>query len=249
MNAVLVEADRVGRGDTDGVRRMDFRGSRRRVCRSRETLGVRGARHAFQAWRRAALDFSALLRRLDIQCHLEPHSALTVAFTPEQIARLKKEQKARLDAGLSAPALGARAVSAEVALARRVALARPRRRDDRSVSSVLGLAKAAAERGARSFERSPMKRITFNRKTADVHTAGGAIHAQRVIVATAMPSGVLPVARASFLVPHAYMALTEPVPAKMRREQFGKRTTVVRDSADRRTRPLAGRRAAARGRG
>ena len=79
-------------------------------------IGLKTARHAFQAWRRAALDFAALLRRLDIQCHLEAHSALTVAFTPEQIARLKKEHKARVDAGLETPALNARAVSAEVAL-------------------------------------------------------------------------------------------------------------------------------------
>ena len=37
-------------------------------------LGVRVARHGFEAWRRAALDFSALLRRLDIKCHLEPRT-------------------------------------------------------------------------------------------------------------------------------------------------------------------------------
>ena len=50
--------------------------------RSKNCIGLKAARHAFQAWRRAALDFAALLRRLDIKCHLEAHSALTVASRP-----------------------------------------------------------------------------------------------------------------------------------------------------------------------
>ena len=165
-------------------------------------IGLKAARHAFQAWRRAALDFSALLRRLDIQCHLEAHSALTVAFTPDQVARLKKEHKARLDAGLETPALNARAVSAEVALSAAFAL---RGRDGATIDpyrACLGLAKAAAERGAQIYERSPMTRITFNRKTADVHTAAGAIRAQRVVVATGDAERRVPVARAAFLVSH-----------------------------------------------
>ena len=76
-----------------------------------------------------------------------------------------------------------------------------------------------------------MKRITFNRKTADVHTAGGAIHTQRVVVATAMPSGVFQSLARHFWFRTRLLALTEPVPAKIRRE-LGKRATVVRDSAD-----------------
>ena len=211
-------------------------------------IGLRLARHAFHAWRRAALDFSALLRRLDIACHLEPQSALTVAFTPEQAARLKREQKARLDAGLEAPALTARAVSGEVALSPAIAL---RGREGATLDpyrACLGLASAAAARGARIFERSPMKRITFSRKTADVHTAGGTIRAQRVVVATAMPAGVFRSLARHFWFRTAYLALTEPVPAKIR-HQLGKRTTVVRDSAEPPHRPLAGRRAVAGCRG
>jgi glycine/D-amino acid oxidase-like deaminating enzyme len=193
--------------------------------------GLRSARHAFQAWRRAALDFSALLRRLDIQCHLEPHNALTVAFSPEQIVRLKKEQKARVDAGLEAPALNARAVGGEVALGAAFGL---RGREGATIDpyrACLGLAKAAVERGARLYERSPMKRITFNRKTADVHTTGGAIRARRVIVATSIPSGVFQSLARHFWFRTSYLALTDPVPARLRRE-LGKRSTVVRDSAD-----------------
>ena len=219
-----------GRRRHAGRARLDLRGSRRAASStSRSSSACEAARHAFQAWRRAALDFSALLRRLDIQCHLEPHSALTVAFTPEQIARLKKEQKARVDAGLEAPALTARAVSGEVALSAAFGLRGARRRDDRSLSRVPGLAKAAAERGARIFERSPMKRITFNRKTADVHHRRAASFARaRVVVATAMPSGVFQSLARHFWFRTSYLALTEPVPARIRRR--------TRQATDRRPR-------------
>ena len=231
VRAVLVEAERIGRGSTSAVAGWISEDPGVGFVEVEKTIGVRLARHAFHAWRRAALDFSALLRRLDISCQLEPQSALTVAFTPEETARLKREQKARLDAGLEAPALTARVVSGEVALSPAIAL---RSREGATLDpyrACLGLARAAAERGAQIFERSPMKRITFSRKTADVHTAQGIIRAQKVVVATAMPAGVFRSLARHFWFRTAFLALTEPVPARVR-HQLGKRTTVVRDSAD-----------------
>jgi glycine/D-amino acid oxidase-like deaminating enzyme len=138
----------------------------------------------------------------------------------------------RLDAGLASPALGTRVVSGEIALATTLAL---RGREGATVDpyrACIGLAAAAAERGATLFERSPVRRITFNRKIADVFTAGGAIRTRKVIVATALPTPQLHKSlRRHFWFRTAYVALTDAVPAKVRR-QLGKRTTVVRDSAD-----------------
>jgi glycine/D-amino acid oxidase-like deaminating enzyme len=230
IQVALVEADRVGRGRTGAVAGWISEDPGVGFVEVEKMMGLRAARHAFHAWRRAALDFSALLRRLEIACHLEPHSALTVALTPEQVARLKHERTARLDAGLESPALNARAVSGEVALGAAFAL---RGREGATLDpyrACLGLAKAAADRGARIFERSPMKRVAFNRKTADVHTAGGTIRAQRVVVATAVPAGVFRSLARHFWFRTSFLALTERVPARIR-QQLGKRTTVVRDSA------------------
>jgi glycine/D-amino acid oxidase-like deaminating enzyme len=232
VNAVLLEADQIGRGSTIASAGWISDDPGVPFAEAANLLGVRVARHGFEAWRRAALDFSALLRRLDIRCYLEPHSALTIALTPEQTLRLKKERKVRLDAGLASPALGTRVVSGEIALATTLAL---RGREGATVDpyrACIGLAAAAAERGATLFERSPVRRITFNRKIADVFTAGGAIRTRKVIVATALPTPQLHKSlRRHFWFRTAYVALTDAVPAKVRR-QLGKRTTVVRDSAD-----------------
>ena len=94
----------------------------------------------------------------------------------------------------------------------------------------VGLAKAG-ERGARFYQQSPIRRVTFNRKTADVHTSGGghpraACHRRHRHADELFES--LP---RHFWFRTTFVALTERIPAKMRRE-LGKRKTVVRDSAD-----------------
>jgi glycine/D-amino acid oxidase-like deaminating enzyme len=232
IKAVLLEADRIGRGNSLAAAGWISDDPGVPFAEAANLLGVRVARHGFEAWRRAALDFSALLRRLDIKCYLEPHTALTIAMTPEQTHRLKKERKVRLEAGLDAPALGSRVVSGEVALSPTLAL---RGREGATIDpyrACVGLAAAAEERGARLFERSPVKRITFNRKIADVFTADGAIRTRKVIIATGLPTTQLHKSlRRHFWFRTTYVALTEPVPAKVR-NQLGKRATVVRDSAD-----------------
>jgi glycine/D-amino acid oxidase-like deaminating enzyme len=231
IKVTLLEADRLGRGGTSLSAGWISDDPGVPFAEAENLLGRRVARDGFQAWRRAALDFSALLRRLNIKCYLEPRTALTIALTPEQQTRLKKERKVRLAAGLEAPALGARVVNGEVALSPTVAL---RGRDGATIDpyrACVGLASAAQERGALLFEHSPVTRITFNRKIADVHTAAGKIRARKVIIATGTPTMLFKSLRRHFWFRTAYLALTDPIHAKVR-NQLGKRKTVVRDSAD-----------------
>ncbi len=65
----------------------------------------------------------------------------------------------------------------------------------------------------------------------DVHTAGGTIRANRVVIATGMPTPLFKSLARHFWFRSAYLALTAPVPARIR-QQLGKRASVVRDSAD-----------------
>jgi glycine/D-amino acid oxidase-like deaminating enzyme len=230
LSTVLLEAQRVGHGttafsigwiaDDPGVSFTNLE----------KVLGLRGARHAWQSWRRSALDFAALLRRLDVKCHLEARPSATVAATPEQLAAMKKEQKSRAAAGIQAPFLNARATKAETALDAPGAL---RGRDGATLDpyrACVGLAVAAADRGARLHERSAVRRITFTRKHADVHTTGGTIRTRKVVVATGFPTPLFKSLARHFWFHSRYVALTEAIPARIR-QQLGRSTTVVRDSA------------------
>jgi glycine/D-amino acid oxidase-like deaminating enzyme len=231
VNAVLVEAKQLGRGSTafesgwisdePGVAFADLE----------KAIGLAGARRGFRAWRRAALDFAALLRRLDVKCALEQRTAITVARTPEQAVQMKREQKARRGAGLDAPLLAGRTVAADVGLE---AVAGLRARDGATLDpyrACLGLAAAAKARGALIFEESPARKITFGRKAAEVITAGGRIRAARVVVATGVPTAMFKSLARHFWFKSAYLALTAPVPPNVR-QQLGRRAAVVRDMAD-----------------
>jgi glycine/D-amino acid oxidase-like deaminating enzyme len=231
VKVVLVEADRIGRGgtaaaagwlaDDPGVPFVDVE----------RALGLRSARRAWQAWRRAALDFTALVRRLNIKCDLEPAPAVTLALTDEQVARFRREQKARREAGLAAPFVNARAAGAEVGIGGSGGI---RTRDGATLEpyrAALGLASAAAARGARLFERSPAKKIAFDRKTVEVITAGGGIRANHVVVATGIPTPLVKALARHFWFRSTYFALTERVAAKVR-QRLGSRAAVLRDAAD-----------------
>lgn len=231
VKVALFEAGRLGQGTSGSSNGWISDEPGLSFTEVEKAVGVRAARHGWQAWRRAALDSVALLRRLDITCDLVSRTRLVVAATPEQAAALGREQKARRAAGIDVSALTTRAIAAESGV---VASSGIRSREGATIDpyrAIVGLAAAAAERGALIFEQSPITKITFNRKDAGVVTEGGAFRVGRVIVATAMPKRPL----FGSLVRHfwfksSYLVLTEPVPAKIR-NALGTREGVVRDMA------------------
>src|SRR5581483_9499881 len=161
LQVVLLEESALGRGSTamstgwisedPGIPFVDVE----------RAVGRRAARAAFQAWRRAALDFAALLRRLNIKCLIEAHGSVTAAVSAEQATDLKRDLKARRDAGLDAPLLSSKAVAGEFAIESAGAI---RHRDGATIDpyrACVGLAAAAADRGAAIYEKSPVSRVTF----------------------------------------------------------------------------------------
>jgi glycine/D-amino acid oxidase-like deaminating enzyme len=230
LRVALVEAARVGQGSTalsagwisedPGVAFGDVEAA----------IGLRAARHAFQSWRRAALDFVALLRRLDVKCHLETHPAVTLARTLEQAAQLARDQKARRNAGLDAPMMNTRAIRGDVAIDATAGLRSKEGATIDPYRACLGLASAAEERGALLFERSAVRRIRFSRKSADVFTAGGSIRTSHVIIATGVPTPLFKALQRHFWFRTGYFVLSERVPAKTR-ALLGGRETIVRDTA------------------
>jgi glycine/D-amino acid oxidase-like deaminating enzyme len=95
----------------------------------------------------------------------------------------------------------------------------------------IGLAAAAASRGAQIFERSAVTRIRPSRRSVEVTTSSGTISAEMVIVATGAPLTDLRPLRRHLRAEHVYAVVTEPLPPAMRR-QVGNRTAVIEDAAD-----------------
>ena len=230
VKTMVLEAEQIGRGATSLSAGLITDDPGLSFAELEKLIGLRNARRTFQTWRRSALDFAALLRRLEIRCALEPRTTVTIAATPEQVARLNKDQKARRDAGLDALLLNARAVRGDASLDASAGLRTKEAASIDPYRACIGLAAAAAERGALLFERSPVRRITFNRKTAEVFTAGGSIRTSRVVVATGIPTPLFKPLVRHFWFRSAYMTLTEALPAKLR-QQMARHEMVIRDAS------------------
>ena len=228
VRVALLEADRIGRGRSSAA--CGWIGTDPGVGFGavQLALGVRTARHAFQAWRRAALDLTALIRRLNLKCHLEPVAATVVGMTPDQAAALRRERKARLEAGLESAWLTGRMIAASTGLSSAGGIGTREGATIDPYRATIGFAHAAVERGARVYEHSGVRKITFTRRVVDVFTGDGSIRARKVLIATGAPTALFHSLARHFWFRSSYLALSEPVPAPIRRA-LGQRSMVVRD--------------------
>src|SRR5688572_9642349 len=183
LRPILVEAARIGQGSggrSAGLLLPEPGPGFREIAQAH---GVRNARRIFEGWRRASLDAAALLKRLRIRCDLEPRDTMLVGSGSDE-KLLRREFDARRDAGLDVSWIIAGQARQATALDGRAAM---KLRDAFVLDpyrACLGIAAAAAKRGARLFERSPMTHVRWNRSTAEVTLDGSIVRTDAVIVTT-----------------------------------------------------------------
>jgi glycine/D-amino acid oxidase-like deaminating enzyme len=228
--SVLLEAGRIGAGATaasPGLLRQDFDASFQETVSQH---GLRAARHLWQGIRRSSLDFASALRRLGIRADLGDQDLLVLTRDgAESAKRLAREYHTRRDAGLDVSWLNGRALMRDAAIAGHAGL---RTKGDAfdPYRACLGLAAAAAVRGATLHERTTVRRVRARRKFVELRTESGAITAESVIIATGGPVDDLRALRRHFRPHQAYALVTEPLPASVRR-LVGSRKAALRDSA------------------
>jgi glycine/D-amino acid oxidase-like deaminating enzyme len=230
VQVVLLEADRIGAGGTagsPGLLRQDLDGSFQAAARDH---GLRTARHLWQGFRRSALDFSAAMRRLEVRAGLEPRDVVVFARQDADAARsLQRECTARRDAGIECSWVSARVLSNDA----RIEAAGGIRTKGAALDpyrAAVGLARAAARRGAVIHERTAARRIRGGRKAVEITTDGGLITADAVVIATGGLPDDLHQLRRHFKETQSYGVVTDSLPAAVRRE-VGSRAMAMRDSA------------------
>jgi glycine/D-amino acid oxidase-like deaminating enzyme len=228
IRAVVIEAGRIGHGGSGrsaGLLLPDPGPAFRDVAQAH---GLRAARKVFQSWRRASLDAAALLRRLGIRAALTPQDALIVARRDGEAA-LRREFQARREAGLDLSWLAARQLQAAAALDAPGAI---RARDAFGLDpyrACLGLAAAAVKRGAAIVERTPVRKVRVGRKEAEIVAEGATLRAQTVVVTTGAATAEYRQLRRHFIRREAYLVLTEPMPAAVRKA-VGPRDATIADT-------------------
>jgi glycine/D-amino acid oxidase-like deaminating enzyme len=145
-----------------------------------------------------------------------------------------KEYAARRDAALQVTKLAASALARETAIdVAGAAMRTPDAFTFDPVRATLGLATHAERAGARIFEQSPVVRVKHlpRGKGVQVKTAAGVISADAAVIATGSAGPLVSQLRRHFITRDSYMAVTEPMPAVMRRS-VGLRKSAVMDSDD-----------------
>jgi glycine/D-amino acid oxidase-like deaminating enzyme len=230
VKVVLLEANAVGGGATAGAMglvREDFDSLFQDTAAA---YGVRSARLLWQGMRRASKDFASALKRHDVRCELSPMDLLRFApREPESARLLRREYQARRDAGFDHSWVTPATMSRETALDTGGAI-RTRGSSLDPYRACLGLIASAASRGAAIHEKSPVKRIRFDRKQVSVTTDAGSITSDALIIATAAALPDLRAVRRHLRPHHTYSVVTEPLTAEMRRN-VGRRAAALRDSA------------------
>lgn len=228
IRSVVLDAGRVGHagaGRAGGLLLPDPGPSFRTVAQAH---GLRATRFAFQSWRRASLDAAALIRRLGIRCGLDPQDALIVAYRDDE-KLLRREYEARIEAGLEASWLTRKQLMASTALDAAAAIKMHDAFGLDPYRATLGLMSAAVKRGAKVYERTAVKKVRAARKFIDIITADGTIRAETAIVTTGTATMEFRQLRRHFLRREAYLVLTEPMPAVMRKA-LGTRGATIADT-------------------
>ena len=191
--------------------------------------GVRDARHIYQIARRGSLECISALRRLRIECGLQIRDGIHFSSSPDGIQELQKEYSARRAAGIEAAALKGTPLFRRIG-ANGFALLTHGNASVDPYRATLGLARAAAARGARIFEQSAITRIRPRRRSVDITTAGGTVTAAKVVVATGYPIDDFKPLRRRFIRSDTYVVLTPELPAAIRREMTAPEL-ILRDAA------------------
>ena len=231
LDVVLVEAGRIASGATAGGIGAIVPEPAQSFRAVEAACGKRVARIAWSEAAKSAVDFAAALESLPTSCDLAPSSLIVNASASDDVAILRREQGSRRSAGVVAPWLNKDGVHAETGTESAGAVRLTGASYFDPVRAALGLVGAAGAAGARIFERSPVTRVRFTRKHADVCLVGGAIRTRLVYVATGEPGRLYGQLRRHVRLQTAYAVVTEPLNAAMRRES-GKRRAVLTEGRE-----------------
>lgn len=230
VRVVLLEADRLAQGSTGGCPGLLRLEPAVSFVALQERHGLRAARGAWRAFRRAGLDLASTIRRLKIRCEFVPDAALRVGLAAEDERALKREMAAMRAAGVEGTWLTPARLKQETGLAGVGAI---RSAGDGYIDPyrvALGLAAAATKRRAVVYERSPVVRVKKRGAGVDVITDGGVVHAEWVVVAANGPPKMFAPLRRHFRSMETYCVLTDALPSFVRRE-FGRSRAILIDRA------------------
>ena len=229
LKVIVLEAERVGLGGSGYATGM-LSGEASESYREVEARhGKRLARAVFGAMQSAPRELASTIKRLNlkVQCDLADQMRVVLPGQPDKIIR--KEIATRQAAGLKTAWLKPPVVSKQVALETAGAMRLPDAGFVDPFKLTLAFLNAAIKRGAKVYEKSRVKKITFTRKTATAYLDGGSITTTNLAICIGEPTPLFKPLKRHLRHEHRYAVLTEQLPPMVRAE-LGQRNAVLTDS-------------------
>jgi glycine/D-amino acid oxidase-like deaminating enzyme len=228
LKVVVVEANRIGQGSAGrsaGLLLPEPGPSFRDVA---QAYGLRAARRVFELWGKGASDAAALIRRLKVPGGVDDFDSLVVAFRGDEKA-LHRDYAARAEAGLDVRWLQQKAVRQATAMDASAAMRLHEAYGTDPYRACIAIARAAARRRARFFERSVATKVGVGKKHVEVLVNDIAVRARTVIVTTGFATPEFKPLRRHFKRRESYLVLTDVMPLAMRK-QVGRRAATIADT-------------------
>ena len=229
LEVLLLEADRIGiagSGHATGLLSGE-------ACESYRDLearaGRRVARALFDAMQTAPRELAATVRRLGLGAGFDVTDQYRVLPAGYSDKAMRREIAAREAAGVRTAWIPPAALTRQTAITASGAVRMPDGGFVNPFLLTLGFLSAAIKRGARVYEKSRVKRITFTRKTATAYLDGGTITTTNLAICIGEPTSLFKPLKRHLRHEDRYAVLTEPLPAAVRAE-LGQRTALLTDS-------------------
>ena len=229
FKVIVLEADRVGHGGSGRASGL-LSGEAAESFRELEARsGKRVARSLFDAMQSAPRELASTIKRLNIKADFTLADQMRVLLPGHSDKLIRREMAARQAANLKTSWLQPAAVARQAAIESAGAMRLPDAGFVDPFKLTLGFLRAAITRGAKVYEKSAVKRITFTRKTATAYLDSGAITTTNLAICIGEPTQLFKPLKRHLRHEHRYVVLTEQLPPMVRAE-LGQRTSVLTDS-------------------
>ena len=229
LKVILLEAERIGLGGSGYAVGLLSGESSENYRDVEARAGRRVARALFSALESAPRDLSAAVNRLGIKAQVDVAPAIRIIPPAQTDKALRKEIAARESADLIGSFLPPGAVARLTAVESSGGMRMPDGGFGDPYRLTLGFLNAAIKRGAKVYERSRVKKITFTRKTTTAFLDSGSITTTNLGICIGEPTSLFKPLKRHLRHEHRYVVLTEPLPAAVRKE-LGQRRTILRDT-------------------
>lgn len=223
VRVAVVEAKECGRGSTAASTALLMQEPDKDFGDLADKYGFKTARRIWAALTTGTQRLARVIRELGVDCDFAKRDSIYFTLDPGKVERLQKEFRDRKRAGLPGRWLSAVKLQEIAGIKGQGAIITPGNAEVDPLKACAGFLRCAHDRGAKIFERTPVRRVFTSKTGVRVKTSGGVIVAQQVLIATGYATREFKPLAGRFRLVDTYVIATRRLPDRVRRKLLRQR--------------------------